>query len=459
LSVSYLEIFISLISFKINNLKYIKANKFIVLVLILVHLIFFVTKVIIGDFYLRDSYEYWYLAENITNHFTFYSADLNNTIYLGDYTRRPPLYGVFIVVFSFLLQSKIMVLLTQNVLSFLSILITLNIFNTSHNKKTTNLYLILIVTSISQFIYANLLMSEILLQFLIVLLCLTFHLVITKKTLKSLMCFELIIVLLFLTKPIFYLFVFPNILIGFWFSKHIKRAYLLSLIPLISLILYVSWNYKRTGSFEFSSIQNLSLKNYNLKYFHIKKYGEEYALKVNAEIDHKAKKATSYAEKEKIIQSQTIGYIKKDFFNYMLFHIKSGFIIFIDPGRFDLYNYFNFNKKMQIGFLYYYNKSGITGIYTYFKEQPLLIIILLPMLLILNIIKGIGFILYWLKNYKNTPPLLWFAIFIILYISSLTGAVGSSRFLVPVLPIYCMFAALGFTHTVYKLKPITKFNS
>ena len=44
----------------------------------------------------------------------------------------------------------------------------------------------------------------------------------------------------------------------------INKAYLFSLFPIIVCILYINWNYQRTGSTAFSSIQNINLKQYNL---------------------------------------------------------------------------------------------------------------------------------------------------------------------------------------------------
>jgi hypothetical protein len=205
----------------------------------------------------------------------------------------------------------------------------------------------------------------------------------------------------------------------------------------------MSWNEQRTGCFEFSSIQNLALINYNLKYFHTYKYNEEYALKINAEINDKAEKVNSYKEKQHIIKSLSTKYIKKDWLSYSWFHIQGSLRMFLDPGRFDLYNFFNYTNKNEVGFLAHINREGIIGAFNYFKLQPLLIILLLPLIFVFNLIKMYGFTIYWVMHYKTATPILYFALFIILYIAILTGPGGASRFLVPVLPFYCMFASKG----------------
>jgi hypothetical protein len=434
-------------------MKISKTNKHILLSLVIIHLLFFIIKVFFGNFFLQDSYEYYSLAENIKNSLTFYSSDLTQQINLDDFTKRPPLYGFFILIFSFFLKSDIIILITQNILSILSILMTISLFSNYFNKLNSNLFLVLMFASISQFIYTNYIMSEILLQFLIIVLCYIFHNMITKKSLFQALFFQIVIILLFLTKPVFYLFVIPNIFICIWLSKYVRKAYYFSLIPIAALLIYMSWNEQRTGSFEFSSIQNLALKNYNLRYFNINKYSEEYAIKINEEINNEANKANSYKEKQHIIKTLSLKYLKKDWLSYSWFHIKGSLRMFLDPGRFDLYMFFNFHKNHEVGFLAHINRGGIIGVLNYYKQQPMLIIILLPLIFLFNLIKLYGFVIYFIKDYKATKPILWFALFLILYIIILTGPGGASRFLVPVLPLYCMFASKGLLENKYFTLP------
>ena len=121
-------------------------------------------------------------------------------------------------------------------------------------------------------------------------------------------------------------------------------------------------------------------------------------------------------------------------------------MMFLDPGRFDVYNFFELKKKNGVGFLEQLNKNGLMGAFTYYKKQPFIIIIIIPILLLFNLIKGFGFARFWIKNYKTVPLVGWFMLFIIIYISGLTGIIGASRFLVPILPIYILFATLGLSN-------------
>lgn len=415
------------------------------LAVILVHCLFFITKIFLSNYFLADSYEYYHLAENIKNSFEFYSADIQSTIQFENYTKRPPLYGLFILVFSFFLHSTIAVIIFQNIISIISIFLCLRLFEYYYKTINYKIYFILLLSSVSQFIYTNYLMSELLFQFLIVLLCYFFHQIVTKKTLVQLVYFQIVIVLLFLTKPIFYLFIVPNIFVSIYFTKFIKKAYLSSLIPILVCALYLNWNHQRTGSFEFSSIQNINLKNYNLYYFNLNKYGELYAKEVDEKITAVANTKSSYPEIQNEIKTQSISYIKKDLLSYSIMHLKGSFRMFLDPGRFDLYNFFEFKNKEKVGFLKHLNENRLLGALEFFKMQPVLIILIIPLLLLFNSIKIIGFILFWLKSYKTTPALLWFMLFIIIYFTALTGLIGSSRFLIPILPFYIFFSTLGLS--------------
>jgi hypothetical protein len=207
----------------------------------------------------------------------------------------------------------------------------------------------------------------------------------------------------------------------------------------------MNWNYQRTGNFEFSSIQNINLKNYNLYYLHVSKYGEEYAQNINTEITEKANNKASYTLKQKFIKEKCFYYLTKDWDSYIVKHMIGSFRMFLDPGRFDIYNFFEFKNNSETGFLKHLNENGFIGAIEYFKKQPLLILIVIPVILIFNLFKIVGFILFWIKNYNKTPAVFSFMLFIIAYFFLLTGVIGAARFLIPILPIYLLFATLGYS--------------
>ncbi len=420
-----------------------KKDRTILYFLIIVHIIFFVISLYYGNYYLDDSYEYFWQAKNILNDFIFYSNDLNESIDNRYYTKRPPLYSLFIIVSSIFLKWKIGVLIFQNIISVITILMTIKIFESLKFQINKKILLVFLATSLSQYIYANLLMSEIVFQFLIVSLLYQFTIVLKNKKMKSVLIFQMIIILLFLTKPVFYLFVIPNLVFGLFLVKRIKYLWLGALIPIIALIGFSYWNYTRTGSYEISSIQNINLKDYNLKYFHTNVYGAKKALEINEKITSEINEIKEYSNREKTTKKIAINYLKKDFLNYVLFHFKGSVRMLFDPGRFDLYNFFSAEKSNKVGFLKILNDEGYRGIWNYIKMQPLFILISLPIILFFNFIKIAGFIFFGIKNCTKLSYSLWFMVILLGYIIGLTGPLGASRFMVPILPIYLIIAVIG----------------
>ncbi len=423
--------------------------------LIGIHLLFFVIKIIIGDFFIVDSYEYYQLAENIVNTFEFYCGDLQTQIEESNYTRRPPIYSLFIIITSGFLKSTIAILLFQNLLSIISLLWIKQIFEENSFKINQLWFFIFIGTSINQFVYTNLVMSEILLQFFIILLLYTLHKLFKNPSWKHLIFFQLIIILLFLTKPVFYLFIIPNIIITLLICRKtkIKYGFLSSVIPLLVFLLYCHWNYNRTGSYDFSSLQNSNLLEWNLKYFHQHKYGPEKALAITSSVLSEASKIQEYPKRQHYIRNQSIKYLKQDLIGYGIFHGKGCLRMFIDPGRFDLFKFFNIQlENPEKGILHYLNNGGLKRAFKFLKSQPIFLVLSFFVILLLNLIKGVGFVWFWIKNYRKTNFVIVTTLFLILYVVALTGPLGASRFFVPVLPAYLVFSVLGCSDLLATLK-------
>ncbi|WP_170837033.1 glycosyltransferase family 39 protein [Aquimarina amphilecti] len=402
-----------------------------------------------------DSYEYYELAKNVLTDFEFYSKDLNGTIDYRHYTKRPPLYSIFIIISSLFLKTKIGILLCQNIISICSILLIKRVFEENNFKINKGLFFFFIITSINQFIYSNLIMSEIFFQFIIVLLIYRLHHSIKNPSWKNILWYQIVIILLFLTKPVFYLFIIPNILITYLLYKKSKIRFstLSAILPILIFILYSSWNFKRTGSSDFSSIQNINLLEWNLKYFHENKFGAEKAKIISDQIKQEALVIDDYSRQQNFIKKEVISHIKGDIISYSIFHMKGCIRIFIDPGRFDLFNFFKMHSENpEVGLLHHINSNGIKGAIMFLSKQPVLLLFILSIILIFNLLKGIGFIWFWVKNYRKINFILGTVLFIILYIVALTGPLGASRFFVPILPSYLIISALGFSDLTTSLK-------
>ena len=423
-----------------------KKHQFTTL-LISFHLLFLLYKISLGNFFMVDSYEYYQLAKNIWYHGVFYHDNLEQLPLLPEaFTRRPPIYSLFIIISSLFFTSDLFILIFQNCFSILNVLGIKKLFENEGYTISTKWFLVAVLTSVSQLIYPNVIMSEIILQSLIIAFLLFAQKAIKQRSIKYYVATQIVLLLLFLTKPVFYLFVIPNIILSVIFLQKVqlrKVFVLYSLLPVLVLILYCSWNYQRTNNFEMSSIQNHNLSDWNLYFFHVNKYGSKIADSINQDIKNRASQITSYPAKQKFVKDEILTYLKKDWFSYGLFHLRGTIRCFIDPGRFDLYSYFQ--TKSNMGFMNIINKGDFKLLLQMLPQIPLGILCIMLIIFVGNCIKFLCFIWFWIQQWRQASMTTYLSLIFLLYIVLLTGPLGASRFMVPVLLIYLVMATVGFT--------------
>ena len=117
-------------------------------------------------------------------------------------------------------------------------------------------------------------------------------------------------------------------------------------------------------------------------------------------------------------------------------------------------NFFNLDsgKDNEVGLLKQLNENGLNGAIQYLKNQPLLILIGFSMVLLFNLIKLFGFIWFLIKQLRTAKLVLWVMLGLICYIAILTGPLGASRFMVPILPLYLFISLYGISDFVKKKK-------
>ena len=404
--------------------------------LVLVHILFFLMQVKNNNLYLRDSYEYLEMSENIREDFYFYCGETEDIFEPDLLTKRPPLYPLFITIIKFIHKSDFLIIFFQSILSIFNIFVLIKIAK----KFKINDYLLILILLIftpSQFIYANLIMCEIVFQTFLILSFLHIVLFSESEKFKYLFFYNILLVFAMLTKPVLYLFSIPNLifLIYVAFRKKDFKIPLTGLIPIIFILGYCGWNYKRTGYFHYSSIQKLSLLNYTTYYFLMNNKGEEFANKTIEEIDKKAEKISSYKKKNKYINKEISNILlKENLIPYSIFYLKGICNFFLDPGRFDIQNFSGFTRTKDKGLLYHYSKSGYRGIISYIKKQSVFLLLLLMLILFFNFLKLLGFILLFFNKKANIETRI-FIFALVGYIALATGPSGASRFALPLLPL------------------------
>lgn len=402
-----------------------------------IHVIYFVVAVINKHIYMADSYEYLQQAFNIRNFGSFYCLDFNQPIEMHFFTKRPPLYGLLIMVIKVIYNSDFLVLFVQNVLSMLNIIGLMKILDKQNfNFDFRKLVLVFLICLPAQFIYANMIMSEMLLQTLLF-WSFYFFLLFTEegKTRHIILC-NILLALAVLTKPVLVYFWIPNLLLLIYLSIKMKRPRIVfagALMPVVIFALSL-YNYYTTGSFHYSSIKHVSLTGYNSAFLNIKVYGEEEGTRRNLEVRAHLDSIKSFPEVIK--EEERIGYgiILEHKYEYMKFHLSGMINFLMDPGRFDIYNFLGIKEDNNTGLLYTFTKEGYSGVLRFILRQPVHIILYILLVMIANILLLISLIHFiFVKSIRVEVRIFLFVL--IFYMCLFSGPLGTMRYKLHVIPV------------------------
>ncbi len=411
------------------------------------HAVFFVLALTIGNIQLPDSIDYIWQAENFKSQGSLYAYDFAEPLKIDYYSKRPPFYGLLIWAITSVIPSLYAVLFLQNILSICSAWLVYKLLkNNFHIPQPALWSAVLWVAFPNQLLYANMIMTETLLQFFIIasFYCFMRYFENTEKT-GYIIINTILLALAVLTKPVMLYFWVINIVlllvVGIKYRKFLLPVSVL-LIPLV-IVLWMQHNYKQTGYRHYSSITHVNLKDYNTKYFLLNKYGEAAADSTIAQINNKAATLPTYKQQAEYIKDTTTSIILGDVWGYGKFHAR-GMVNFMgDPGRFDYVHFFNIPQANNLGLMHYISKGDRGELKRFLSTQPLLLIIIMLLSTIAN-----GIVLLLALGYlfvRNTS--MWYKIYLVafvVYIWFLTGAIGAARFKIPIYPLLIIAAALGW---------------
>jgi hypothetical protein len=407
------------------------------LLIIIIHIFYFIIAIIYKNIYLADSYEYLQQAFNLKNYSSLYCLDFNQPINMHFFTKRPPLYGLFIMILKTIIDSNYFVLFVQNALSVLNIVGIVKLlenYNFTFNFRKT--LLILLVFLPVQFIYNNLIMSEILLQTLIFWSFYYFLMYLEKNKLNYVFIYNIFLALAVLTKPVLLYFWIPNLLLLLYLVfKNRKPVIILSgfIMPLIIFSLSF-YNYYTTGCFHYSSIKEMAMLGNNGAFLFVKVYGEEEGTKKIIEVRNHLDSIKDFSNLIK--EEDRIGYeiAMNHKFEYIKFHTAGMVNFFLDPGRFDINNFLGIKEANNSGLLYTFTKEGYLGILKFILKQPIYIITYLVFMFIVNIIMIVSLINFiFVKNVNAAIKIFLFSI--ILYLCLFAGPLGTMRYKVHIIPL------------------------
>ncbi len=406
-------------------------------VILLVHLIFLFSAIFNPPAPLSDSGDYLNASENLYSSGTLYCGDLSLPIQPEQFTRRPPLYPVLLGVAS-LFGSEIPFFLFQILISLTSIFLVFRIFFPNSNSFSVRpihvgITTLLLLATPAQFIYANRIMAELLFQLLLVLMTWSVYRYFKYKDSKYIWLFNLFLTLGMATKPVLFPFTFFILLISpFLFVRTRNRIFLWALcLPILWISFYSVRNNYQTDSSQYSSIQTANMVNYNMRYFLMEQEGSDAAA---AEVDRlyaACDQSMGYMEKNRCLNQGVKEKILERPLKYGVFHLKGCLRYFIDPGRFDLVTFFNWEHPDSGGFLQKLNQEGLKGAFGFLKQQGLGMMVLLALIALFKLFKVSGFILYLVRD-KELLPFKIFLALLVGYLAFVTGPLGASRFLLPV---------------------------
>lgn len=387
-----------------------------------------------------DAQEYLRCAENTINQRIFYCGNLEEEINYDLFTRRTPFYPLILIVLLGLTRSITYISFFQTILIFVNAYLLIKILSMRNaGKYRINLIILLYLFYPAQLIYSNIIMTEIVLQFLLLssfFLLLRFE---SERSNKLLLIYNLLIAMAVLTKPVLlYFWILNCVLQLIILGKKSKYLILYSFISLAVIGLWSYRNYRVTGVYHYSSIKNHNLLNYNVRYLLTKKTNSETAEKRIDEIRMRAKDKDDYRTSYHEIETEAMNIIKTHLVDYGIYHGQGVFNFFIDPGRFELYNYLGIDES--VSFMKLYHENGYAGIYDYMKKMPPILVICLLAITVLNAFLLASFLFYIVKLRRADLCRVYalYIVGIIVYIAFLTGPIGASRFRVPIYPFLLM---------------------
>jgi len=393
---------------------------------LLANIAFFVVQLLSGNFLTDDSFDYLQTADNLLNDQILYSADLDAEIFPEYYTWYTPGYPFLLVLFRLLTQSLIPVIVFQVLISLGSFLLLLKTFQPG--KAGSILLVFLSLFFPAQFIYANLLVPEILLQFIIMAAVLQLFRFIQTENIRILWSYQSLLILAILIKPMLSVFVVPNILVFIiLYAKSKQRlVFISSLIPVVFLIIFAGINQQRTGYFHISSIHKKQLVEEKLYPFLLERDGEEIANENSGALLRECTDERDFKSEWQCLSSSTRAIIREDLQAYTFFHLKGSFYFFLDPGQAVIEKFFE--NKSQIASKQD-SKVINEGLIVKRGEShglSSLMYVFLLLILGINVLRVIGF-LFFLFNRRVNGSFRLYLFLLITSVALFAGPMGSAE--------------------------------
>lgn len=420
-------------------------------VLIVAHGIFLVWTLQTRNWDFPDSGRYLQAALNLKEYGQLYARPWPKTAPVGqavqEFSIRTPGYPAVILALDGAGARPILLLIIQNLLSLLAIGAVF--WRWARWARPQGRQWIgataCALTFPAQLIYANAIMSEIVLQAVVLVLsgaCLAY--VRTPKLTYFLGIVGATVVAALL-KPVFY--PLTGIITAIGVVEGVRRqrwaVALVGLLPVLAVLGYMEWNQQRTGYFHFSSIADINLLHYNAAGVVRQLEGPQAEEQWVAGVLREAQAQPDFAARQKLIQQRAGAVLRAHPVVYAKQHVLGMVALFLDPGRFDLSEFLNLAPLAGGGLLAQVRTGGW---WAAVQRLPWGLLVGLGAVLLANagrlVLAVRGF---W--RLRVGPSYVrygrWVALGLLSYVALLTGPLGAARFLVPVWPLLLGLALAG----------------
>ncbi len=413
-------------------------------VLITLHIIFFFEAINNGHVFTKDSYEYLQQAKNIRDHNSWYCGDFNFPVQPALYSQRPPGYGVFIATIKKVNDNIWFLLFIQMLLSLFNFYLLYLLLKLLDIKINLLWLLIPLLFFPSQFIYANLIMSEMLLQTTVMLAFYFLSRYILLNETSAVWLYQFFIGCAFLIKPVWYLFPFVSILFFIYLiSKKNIKAWTITthIIPLVVIAGVFIHNHNQTNYWEYSSIQRKLMINYNVYEVLEHDLGKEKAIVAIGRMQEAAAVKKNYPEQATYLQQEINKVLIKHPLAFAWIEMKGVMRFFLDHSRYDIESFFYQIPSQETSWWDSYTANGWKGMINHFKNYNMWNIIYLSLSVLVNAFMILSLFVFIRK--KNIDAGIRIILFIIIiYTALLTGPTGTTRFRLPIYPLLLIaFAA------------------
>jgi hypothetical protein len=399
------------------------------------------------------------MALNIKNSGWFYAGNPAMPIDVDYYTLRTPVYPLFLALIYIISLNNWIVLVIQNLISIYNIYLLRNIIRQlQFTRRYDWLLSAFILLYPSQFINANTIAPDLLLQTAVIHYFRSFVLFIKNKDIKWVWWMSFSLMVGMLIKPVFYPFAICHLVIVLLFLKrYVQKASLLigfAILPLGFAFSYMYWNSLRTEKIHFSSTQSFNAVYYYY-FFYSSTKGQDYAQKFLKDERRKIASMPTFAQRYDYANARGKELLCQNFIPYVLYHVKHSFRLFIDPGKGELDM---FTGQLTLGKLYKPQRSGFyavmknegwIGIKKYIYKNvsfPIAIIVF-----VINCLRIAGIVLLALSD-KFDYRIRLFALFLFMYFSLTTGPIANPRYFMPISIIASGCAVLGFQSILLQTK-------